>query len=761
LVGEDGEAVEWPTATIDGKEVPAIPQFELSEALEEVLGPVVRELRTAVMKVPRLKGQQWTTQHGVTQVTRTDTPPDQTRRAADLGAPVAADWTVVNKTSTYGLDLFQDSIAFDEKTQTLKFDVKNWPNRGLGVYVQFVDVDGTPIKCLPPSGLQRWPEDLRKWVQPNDTKGYLGYLSAGNTMFGIPIWAERTPIELGLPNDAVGANVLFGGLGLGNWDLEVDKLGITYTCVVCYGIPSLLMALSVGVTTSTWFREYFVNASNVALMVRASRAIIETLLHMSPEDAGAARTRTILLQMAKFVAAIVFSTTMLTLATKVAGYVAAVQIGMNVPFIGWALRVAGIAAAAADMTATTIEVGLSPATYQLQAKRSMTLKATVTPDPQHGTGTKSAWPHDSDRFVVDVRYKGGTTLTKSGRMPAAMRDNGKPIEVTFSSDTGDALPAAPNQRFQIVASIYSSSNSLRGKWVSEWLPALPTDGNVCCECGAIEEQLVPLLPSTQYQHGAKLGYDATEKSYDWKTTTAPPEKTVVNLSGQSVRELVDLTINGPAYQLGYCYQAQNQWLPLDCDDKTPVGTPMYVFKSISALGRPDDGTTVSNRGFSVQPHLAYDQFGTTSTGEKSAAGTRNFYLDTRTYAATKLAHLRRVTLKDGGSDWFNYDKGQSSWGAFATSRLDGMAVHPNGYVVAVSKATDTLSIVRLPDEGVADAKAEVAQSWGGTGRREGLLDGPVAVTVSGDGRVLVLEQFHVVAGSVYSLSARYCSVKYK
>jgi hypothetical protein len=72
--------------------------------------------------------------------------------------------------------------------------------------------------------------------------------------------------------------------------------------------------------------------------------------------------------------------------------------------------------------------------------------------------------------------------------------------------------------------------------------------------------------------------------------------------------------------------------------------------------------------------------------------------------------------------------------------LDGIVVHPNGYVLGVNYETHTMFILQLPATAVDDANAPVAQPFSGPGLLEGLLKGPVALTVTPDGRVLILEQ---------------------
>jgi hypothetical protein len=720
LTDPEGRPAPWPTTIVDGREVPVIPQHRLSDQLDAVLRPVIQEVGRAVMQESTLKAQQWSTQHGVTGLSRTNTPALQGQPTA-----VGTHWTLVNKTSMYGLDLYQDSMVFDETTQTLKFEVKNWPNRGLGVYVEFLDVDDKPMNN--PKGwrdrLSDWPFGLSGQLQPNPSKKYLRHIGAGNTVFGIPVWTDRELVSFVVPDGAAGANILVGGLGNGDVDMDVDKVGLIYTCVLSYGIPAFLTALSIGVKNTKWYRTVIEDndllkgliAEGMILVKLGTVGVHQTLVWASGKVAG-----------------IIFSKSLEKLAKAITGYVTVAEIVDNAPFIGWALRVASLAGSIADMTATSVAVGLSPATYRLQAKRSMTLGISVAPDPRHGI-----WPNGADHFVIDVCYPGGTTLTKTGRTPAR---GDAPIRVTYSSDTADAVPAARGQHFQVVAAVYTASNWLCGKWISDWIEAVPTDGGSRTETGSITEQMVPLDENTRYTHTKKLGYDSTAKAYCWADTPNAPRQTTASLSqpGQDLVELTGSTMNDPAHRLGYCYRAKNQNLPMDYDS---VGraNPMFVFRSISTLVNPAEGMLAPTRGFSLQPQIAYDHFGSERADGVPIAGIQNFYLDTRTYGTSGLSHLRQVDLSGKGDSTFRYDA-TLSWGAFGFLHLDAMAVHPNGYVVAVSCQDDKLAIVKLPAAGVPAKEAPQALPHCGTGWREGLLRGPVGLAITLDGRILVLER---------------------
>lgn len=914
LKDKQGNPIIWPTKQIDGQQVSVIPQQKLSDGLTDAARPLVQDAAKIIKQTPWLKGQHWTTQHGVTEHTRTNVPGNSSLEAAtptgvdpireaimtdelalDATGTASPDWTLVSKTSQYGLNLYDDTLNYDPVSKTLSFKVKNWANRGLGVYVQFLDPNNQPIDN--PEG---WKDQLgsiaspiRSWIEPSTNKRYLTHIQPGNVIFGGPVWTDRTEISFVVPDEASGVNILVGGLGNGHWDMDVDKPGLIYTCAVCYGIPSLLSILSVGVQSSKWYTDFFKDPENVYILIAVAFLPFGALLGAGTQTVGVDVTLT---KAADFVGGMIFSAGLQALATQVGGYVSSEEMIQSTPFAGWALKIASCAAAIASMIATSVEVGKSPATYTLEAKRSMRLEVIVNPDPTHGTSTqKPIWPKVSDHYVITVQFQGGTTLRKAGPMPGA---EDAPIDVTFSKLTNDALPSAPGQKFQIIAVIYSANNWIAGKWISGWIDAAPTDGDKRTETGSIIEQLVPLTPTTQYNHKVKLNYDGTTSAYIWENTlfsisdsltpsfvagpvaqsvidafwsnrvrlstnstitsvgladqwqivdstinttyavnrvpirddsgevvghelevsnmTHPaPAETTTSLASQDVSALVGITINNLAYKLGYCYLADNQNLPLD-SGTTAQSTAMYVFQSISTLASPQAGMKSPTLGMSLKPYIAYDQFGpaglfqlepatdymdelndggdvpdgisrvfsdkgftlpagaqiTTLTASASwqigngsqtlydlrrqvdvikvfrapvpEFSPNNFYLDSRTYEDNKVYHLRLVNLHDDSGPSFDYGSqasdAKTSWGAFEMPNLDAIVVHPNGYVAAISYEDDKLAILELPQEAKSDADAPRALPFSGTGSPEGLMRGPVGMTITSDGRILILER---------------------
>jgi hypothetical protein len=66
-------------------------------------------------------------------------------------------------------------------------------------------------------------------------------------------------------------------------------------------------------------------------------------------------------------------------------------------------------------------------------------------------------------------------------------------------------------------------------------------------------------------------------------------------------------------------------------------------------------------------------------------------------------------------------------------------VHPSGYVIGLDNTNAKMFALKLPANAMEPKDAPVAMPLAGKGGREGLLDSPQAMTVTADGRILILE----------------------
>jgi hypothetical protein len=868
LKDKDGKPIVWPTQ--NGKRV--IPEWRLSEGTARAATSAIQQVVKLVKQAPELAGQLWTVQHGVPNLRETSsaTGPKRLHAATvtDLQSLDGYKWTIDIPGSQFMVQIDKDSLSFDGTNLSIK--LKNTAVRSLGVSVQFIDEDDKPIvnKHTSKSGIQ-----------------HLQYLGSGNVVFGIPFPTNFTTFNFELPDDAVKATLLLGGLGRGKYEEDLDEEGLILTLVLNYGVPLALMALSVGLSSTGWLQS--LSASEIKAIIIGSAVPVAAVITALMVD-GYLDVKQLLAKATEFLSGLILKSIPF-LAEKIAAFVSAQWFIDSVPIIGTVARVASIASSFADMAATTVEVAISPSTYEIDIARAISLSVRVSPDPIHGFGKQHPiWPKTSHKWEVIVQIKNGASYTQKGEMP---QDPTAPIQVNW-----DAIPAAPGGSLQVTANIYSSTEWLCGRWQSEWVPVVANDGGTTLNMsGSIIEALVPLTASTRYSHLQQLDYK--NGKHVWVDGNgSQPTEVVTDLdcspAGGKLCLPVNVTINNDAYALGYSYRAVEN-LPIDNDNKSQQEL-MYVFQSISVLSDPEAEMIVPTRGFSIRPLIVFDQFGmaplfsvsnsyvntldenatsqqlaqefsshssdytlmpdatvnvvtkgqqwtigqpsetplytlayttdgtaavinvssfggtsllftlpgkyqtdlnaggTASKDLKdafSAASTsyalpanpavhvvtksvewqicssdgtplydlkrsvdsigvfkypapayskRNYYLDPRTKPKEGSYYLRQINLDPDGAS-LDYSAG-TSFGTFTQLDLDALVIHPSGYAIAVDYKNHKMEVLKLPSDGVDDAKAPPALLLSGEGVREGLMQGPVALTVTADGRVLILEQ---------------------
>ena len=216
--------------------------------------------------------------------------------------------------------------------------------------------------------------------------------------------------------------------------------------------------------------------------------------------------------------------------------------------------------------------------------------------------------------------------------------------------------------------------------------------------------------------------------YVWQVTQ-PPAAAVSSLKGP-LEQLVGITINDSAYQVGYCYRAADQNIPPDNPNAPNSNNPLYALQNLSVLTDPGSRLKFSQIGFTNQPAIGY----TPSVNDPDAIDQIDFILDPRGGGM----NLRRVTLSDGSNN-FGLTTKLPSWGSFPIAELDAIAVHPSNVVIGVSWKLHKMFILSLPDKPSPDASAPTALLVSGKGVRQGLMQGPIALAVAPDGRLLVLE----------------------
>jgi hypothetical protein len=628
----NGDQINWPQR--NGQSVVA--QYSLSAGIAggivnnvPVTGAATSVLQSVLRTVkddPQFNGQLWSKRHGIP--TRQQTHVDPTK-SANAAAGVAEDtsnayiWAMNFLTGMAGIDIEAGSFVYTPGGQstpaTLSVGIENWYNRNVCAYIQCLNANGQPIdlmtaKCLDgitPVWTEMLPGSLPSWnLEPNSAKRYLQKLSCGNVVFGIPVLNSYDTVTFPFPDDAAKAIVMLGGLGLSNYDSDVDIPGLVLTLVLNYGVPMAMLAFSTGLQSTGWYQSIVNNPANLlALLSVAVPAIAAVLSGLTV--GGVLPWKPVVAKVCDFIVGIVLSKSIPFLAPLVIKYTTTQEVLDNAPVAGWVLKVASMLGTAADIAATTVEVCISPATFEIEFSRSLKLNVTVSPDPIHGApGQPPIWPDVADHWVITVAYSSGMSYSQTGPMPAK---TDAPINVSWP-----AIPAGPADSIQVTADIFSSDDWLCGKWVSNWAlmvanTTTPGPNNTTIPTlamsGSIIESLVPLLTSTRYSHDKALTYQ--NGRYSWLRSDQPQE-TVLDRNcadtGNNLCQWVDITMNNNAYALAYCWQASGQNLPVE--EGGPVeSTQLNAFQSVSVLSNPQAGMKAPTVGFTNRTYIAYDQFG--------------------------------------------------------------------------------------------------------------------------------------------------------
>lgn len=721
-VGQDGQVI-FPAGD-------PVMQYNLSDETEGGSGsPASNALRTS-RDDGRLQNHNWS----VSQSASLDVAEFKDQAAAlAVKRDTNQIWTATNRTPNHGMDVYADSIRYDSSQSHFSIDFKNKYLRQLGVYIQFFKDTKMEQPIDNPKVDGDWPfyfpQELAALFETPSQKA-LGVLANVNTIMGIPMPTDPTNFGLPWPAEAQAAKFLFGGLGTSRWENPIVWPGVILTGMFQYGIPALMMLAGAMVTNSQWYKDFISNKDNVAILAGIAFPLI---------GGGAAvgsalfNTKKVLTSLASIAIGILAKKGMEALATYVTAQVAASAAAQAVPVVGWAFRLAAIALDVAQIAVTTGELLSSPATLEVDIKRQMTLAFTLHPDPAHGEAGRpetAIWPPVAVQCQVTVEYTNGTYYTQTIPLPAT--GSNTPLSFNFNSvGWGGTL--------KIKANVYSATGWLAGSYTSDLLNAQPDDPNegIMRVSGNIKEMLVPLTQVTQYEYWEQLSYDSGKKEYQWIEGSVPLEtQSSLNCSnvGKNICKLVNMTILDSDYQVGYCYQASGQDIPLEDPLSPPNSGQMYVLQNISTLSNDtlNERLKLSAVGFKVQPLISYNSFG--AGPDEKTITPYNFIIDSR----FGEYHLRRVDLRDGSHN-FGLTDNPLSWGTFTIPHLDAMVVHPSGYVIAVSWQYSKMQILALGDQGYPDDQAPAAQIVSGEGIRQGLTHGPIALTVTPDGRILLLE----------------------
>ncbi|QTO52554.1 hypothetical protein [Burkholderia latens] len=626
-------------------------------------------------------------------------------------------WQLKNLTPGLGVVVDPASVTYDGGNMSVT--VENQWLRHLGAYIEFLDAGGAPV--APPDS---WPAS---WVPSlfsgTATTKYLDRVGPIDEIAGIPIDVTDMTLTFPVPDAASAVNVHLAGLGVfgpGHTDRHICLLGIFMTATFEMAVPMIALVAGAAVM-KTKFVTSLLEDNKLYVGILGVLATIDAALIDYALTGG---VKEVLLKLANIITPLLWKTGMKTVLLE---FIAQGALEEAVPFVDIALEATNAVVTAAEVGQTVIEVLEAAPVYTSTVTRTIDLDITLVPDSQF-----HYFPMQATHYAVTVAYDSQVTVPAK-TFSLSEGTNNDPIPVRFTGIPGGG-------KLKVTAIFYADNGWVAGKGITDWTPALGTNGSTLVIPGLeIKNNAPPLTTSSVYEHVEKLAYEGGAHVWD---KGAPPPTATLRTSGSDLVSLTGITLAQAPASIGYGWQASNLNIPENLSTNAKSIDPMYTVQNVSLLAPPEQAYQPLDVGYNEKSGICYDLL------SKADGFARNLFLDSYPVAAgsksgaPSYVHLRKVTLSyDDGAKCAPIHSGTGqSYGRFPSGiPLDDFVLHPQGYVFAISAARSKLLRCELSSEAVADAEAPDACLLSGKGEREGLMSGPVAIAIGLDGVVMVLE----------------------
>src|SRR5205823_6613096 len=128
--------------------------------------------------------------------------------------------------------------------------VRNTYLRHLAVYVELL-ADGTPI--APPGWVSRLPAAAQGTLE-TDTTRFLAILPPARQVAGMPVPSDPVSLSFPVPSWVTGARLVFGGVGIGGYQVMLVAPAALATAVLDYALPAILDGAGAGLSKSAWYQ---------------------------------------------------------------------------------------------------------------------------------------------------------------------------------------------------------------------------------------------------------------------------------------------------------------------------------------------------------------------------------------------------------------------------------------------------------------------------------------------------------------------------
>ncbi len=644
----------------------------------------------------------------------------QTRRVRDGSLNVKLDRTGFH----HGFRTRIDEV--DGNQITLKF--RNDWLRHLSVYLRFYDENDHLLTLSegewePQSNFIQ-DVTIRDWLDQPMVK-FASLVNPVPTIFAVPIAGDYTESQVifSWPDAARYVEIEGAGLGkAGHYDGVVCPMGVILTGVFELGIPTMLLAMSVSLEDGGATLNQLMGAMG---LVSAAIQFFFGILWTDTNPSFESVTRTIGNFMANFLA----TKAAQMLAEAVIEWVADQAVDEALPFCGWAMAAANLISTTARLTEASVEVTSSPWIIENRLTYAHDIRVVIDHDPDD-----YEFPATATHYKVTAEFTKSDSRVINGTMPGTTVSD--PIAVTFKDVPGGG-------HVRIKAGFYSDTNWLVGHKSVSVLNSKSEGADFLEVDMAIKEKLVPLDENSVYTHKQKLAID--NGAHVWQAGDAPTA-TLQDLStaesGNTISELVNLSVNQATGDLGYVWRAYSADV-LSCDESG--SGQLYVYQNISAAADPDSNYKFSDCGYDDKAYMFYDSGVEPDSSRRTANRTIPF--EERNFALLPDSegdlYVRQVSLTPDEDFQVDFTK---SFCKFPI-RLDSAVMHPNGVLFGINHSKSRIFGCRLTDAPTDDA--DVPEAYiGGAPMTDAsqininpiLMDQPRALAITSEGIIMLLDE---------------------
>lgn len=625
---------------------------------------------------------------------------------------------------------------------TLSVSFSNTMLRWLGLDILPVNADGS-------LGASVWPSSTVALCPPCDST--LGFADTDE-----PGMMQVASVALG--TDAIGAAIYTDSLGMAGTFTNATAFigGAAMTAIFNLMIPAIFLAAAV--------EE--IGEETIELNVESmSESLIDFVKEQLPElvDGDLSLDADTVESLAESFAselAVGTSDAFAAISTWLGEEITGEELLEAIPFVGWGLAALAVVSDLAALCATITSIGSAQQEIVTSATYSGSLALTVTvPDPVPFCPDGATWT-----LQVIGQYDGPSAGANANRQfqtwtfpDIDLTQDDNTVSVTLSNILADGSTVCFLVKLLPVAPSLTSWTSAMGTTTAyQLLPANLTANSSLSV--TLTDLPVPITSSLTYSFQSRLCY--TDPGYQWNDTVAALGATFNPSSGYDagdISQLLALELNAASHCLTLGWRSAGTGLT---DERgSTVSGQIIAFALLSDATQDTVTLQLPANGLST---MGSTIAGPTGTGPQ-AGSAPGYVIDATPLGADEEDapgyHARQVgALGDQNAFASLPSPGNAtppSWGRVPAAgaeiqalsgNIADAAIHPSGHVVAVNSTNGNLFILPAPaSAGTTQADAPVARLNAGhaTGDdgvlRVGLLANPLAVTVSSDGIIFVLE----------------------